>query len=99
MRKSTLETLAPLLRFLRGYDVLEETAGVKFLLNGQDFIHFHDAPDGLWADVKLAKGRIRLSVAKASEQGELMEKISATLESLQEHDFKKSSRKTRGKRA
>ena len=62
MKEDTLEKLEPLLNFLRSYEALEETAESKFLLRGRDFIHFHDEPDGLWADVILSKGRIRAAV-------------------------------------
>ena len=51
MKESTLDTLGPLLKFLRPYEVLEETQGTKFLLSGKDFIHFHDDSDGLLADL------------------------------------------------
>ena len=85
MKESTLEILAPLLGFLRGYEVLEETHETKFLLRGKDFVHFHDDPDGLWADAKLSKGRVRLSVATRSEQDELMEMIAEKLDALELH--------------
>ncbi len=100
MKESTLETLAPLLDFLRNYDVLEETHGSKFLLKGRDFIHFHDDSDGLWADAKLSKGRIRVSVSTASKQGELMDMIAKKLESLtpdgEEPDWKRKGRRSTG---
>ncbi len=82
MKQSTLDTLKPLLNFLRSYDCLEETEGQKFLLKGVDFVHFHDDPDGLWADAKLTKKRVRLPVTTVSEQGELMELIANKLDTL-----------------
>jgi hypothetical protein len=82
MRESTIQTLTPLLNFLRGYDVLEETPGEKFRLKGKDLVHFHDDPDGLWADVNFSKGRIRMSVSSRSEQGELMDMTAKKLDSL-----------------
>lgn len=86
MKTETLNKLEPLLRFLRSYEVLEETSETRFLLKGRDFIHFHDDPDGLWADARLTKGRIRLSVASQSEQGELMEMITRKLDALESHN-------------
>lgn len=86
MKQSTKDTLAPLLRFLRSYDVLHETQESKFLLKGEDFVHFHDDPDGLWADAKLSKGRIRVSVATPAGQGELMEMVAAKLDTLSSPD-------------
>ncbi len=85
MKESTLENLAPLLNVLRSYDVLDEVRETKFHLNGRDFIHFHDEPDGPWADVRLSKGRIRMPVSTRSEQAELMEKICQKLDSLKSH--------------
>ena len=51
MRESTLETLAPLIATLRGYAMLDEVRPLSFYLNGSDLIHFHDGPEGLYADV------------------------------------------------
>ena len=82
VKESTLETLGPLLSFLRSYDGLNEVRGATFHLNGRDFIHFHDDPDGLWADVRLSKGRIRMPVSTRSEQGEVMERICDKLDSI-----------------
>ena len=96
MKEETFKTLAPLLRFLRSYEVLVETKGARFLLRGRDFIHFHDDPDGLWADALLSKGRVRMSVSSSSEQGELMGLIAEKLDSLESHAG--SGRKQRGNR-
>ena len=85
MKDATYEILLPLLRFLKSYEILIETPDSKFLLKGKDFIHFHDDPDGLWADVRLTKGRIRVSVATASEQRELMGQIADKLDALEHH--------------
>jgi hypothetical protein len=97
MKESTTAILKPLLNFLRGYEILQETAGAKFLLKGQDFVHFHDDPDGLWADAKLSKGRVRMPVATPSEQRELMDLIARKLDALESHggNIKRSSRKRR----
>lgn len=84
MREETLETLSPLLNVLRGYSVLEEVRTAAFHLEGRDFIHFHDdEPEGLVADVRLAKGRLRMPVSTRSEQAELLEKIEQKLSSLE----------------
>jgi RNA recognition motif-containing protein len=98
MKQNILDVLSPLLNFLRSYEVLDEAAGCKFLLKGQDFIHFHDHSDGLWADAKLSKGRIRLSVATPSGQRELMEMVSATLDSLESDGKKREGRKNKRKK-
>lgn len=92
LKQATEETLKPLLNFLRSYECLEESIDCKFLLKGKDFVHFHDDPDGLWADAKLAKGRIRVSVATRAEQGELMELISQKLDTLNDKKGKRRGR-------
>jgi hypothetical protein len=97
MKETTLKRLTPLLSFLRSYEVLEEAGESRFLLRGRDFIHFHDDPDGLWADAKLSRGRIRISVASASEQGELMEIIARKLETLESHSEPDQNRRGRRK--
>jgi hypothetical protein len=65
----------------------------RTLERGKDFIHFHDDPDGLWADAKLSKGSIRMSVSTVTAQTELMEKIAKKLDSL--NSPREGSRKRR----
>ena len=89
MRDSTLEILDPLLKALRGYSVLEEVRPAAFHLNGKDFIHFHeDEPEGLVADVRLSKGRVRMPVGTRSEQAELIGRIDQKLSNLEVHASK-----------
>lgn len=93
MKDSTLETLAPLLRVLRGNPILEEVRPTAFHLDAQDFIHFHEEPEGLFADVRLSKGRVRMPVSTRSEQAELLERIESKLPSLESHSRGKRQRK------
>lgn len=85
MKDSTIEILAPLLNVLRGYPVLEEARPTAFHLDGRDFIHFHEESDGLFADVRLSKGRLHLPVSTPSEQAELLDRIEQILFSLDSH--------------
>ncbi len=86
MKAAALATLKPLLDALRGYSVLEEVRPNAFHLNGADFIHFHDQePEGLVADVRLAKGRVRMPVSTWAEQAELLERIDAKLATMTSH--------------
>jgi hypothetical protein len=91
MRESILDTLADLLKFLRSYEVLEETQGSKFRLAGKDFAHLHDDSDGLWADAILSKDRIPVSVG----QRELMDAIGTKLDSLESHSERGTKRRAR----
>lgn len=85
MREEALLQLEPLLRTLRGFGVLEEARTAAFHLDGRDFLHFHDEPDGLYADVRLARGRARLPVNTPGEQAELLARLDDTLSSLEDH--------------
>ena len=58
MRQETIEALSILLNFLRSYEILNEVKPTNFQLKGKGFIHFHDEPDGLWADIFFSKGRL-----------------------------------------
>lgn len=85
MKGETLSRLEPLLRAVRGYGVLTEVRPAAFHLDSRDFLHFHEEPDGLYADVRLSRGRIRLPVGTADEQAELLARIDDTLTSLEGH--------------
>ncbi|HEU4386254.1 MAG TPA: hypothetical protein VFV34_00555 [Blastocatellia bacterium] len=83
MRDSTIETLTPLLNVLRGYLVLQEVRPAAFHLDGRDFIHFHEESEGLFADVRLSKGRFRLPVSTPPEQAELLDRLDRLLGQLE----------------
>ena len=95
MRHETNETLEMLLNFLRSYEILSEMKPTNFHLNGKGFIHFHDEPDGLWADIFLSKGRLRMPANTASEQADVIGTIETTLESLESGTQKRKIRKSR----
>ncbi len=97
MKAESLSRLEPLLAVLRGYGLLSETRPGFFHLDGQDFLHFHEEPDGLSADVRLARGRVHLPVNSADEQAELLARIDDTLSSLERHRQRRE--RTRGGRA
>jgi len=92
MKQVTAELLAPLLRALRGYSMLDEVKPATFHLRGRDFIHFHEAPDGVVADVLLARGRVHMSVSTTAEQAELLERIESQLASLEAHGHRRHLR-------
>jgi hypothetical protein len=85
MKNATLDCIAPLLAVLRGYAALSEVRPAVFHLQGRDFIHFHAGHDGVFADVRLSKGQVRLPVSTPPEQSELLERIEATLATLESH--------------
>lgn len=85
MKRSTLETLEPLLDVLRDHRVLDEVRPAAFHLDGRDFIHFHETAHGVAADVLLSKGRVRMPVDDDVQQAELLERIERHLISLEAH--------------
>jgi hypothetical protein len=97
MKSTTLDCIAPLLAVLRGYSALREVRPTVFHLNGRDFIHFHEAPEGVFADVRLSKGQVRMSVSTQPEQSELLERIEDTLSALESHRHgKQTGKRDRG---
>jgi hypothetical protein len=54
---ATLDALEPLLAALRGVPGLTETSRGIFYRKGRAFLHFHEDPKGLFADVRDAEGR------------------------------------------
>jgi hypothetical protein len=97
MRDSTLEILAPLLKVLRGHPTLHEIRPATFHLKGRNFVHFHEEPEGVFADVLLAKGRVHMPVSSPTEQAELLQRIDQTLDSLERHERQREGR-GRGRR-
>ncbi len=84
MKTATLERLAPFLNLLRAHPALREVRPAAFHLDGRDFVHFHDEPEGILADVRLSKGRVHMRVSSPAEQAEFLERIEDILASLEE---------------
>ena len=78
---AALEALAPLLALLRSRaDLVERTPGC-FYRRSQAFLHFHEDPEGLFADVKLGgKGFTRMGVSNAVEQDLIWARVQAHLD-------------------
>jgi hypothetical protein len=85
MKSATLERLQPLLSLLRDHPALREVRPAEFFLAGRDFLHFHEQPDGVVADVRVNAGRIQMPVTTPAQQAELLERIGDILESLAAH--------------
>jgi hypothetical protein len=75
----TLARISGLLEELRARPVLRERRPGVFELKSRAFLHFHDDPGGIFADVRLAEGFVRLPVTSGPEQAELLERIDACL--------------------
>ena len=53
-RDAALDTLEPLLRELREIDGMAEKKRGVFYRRSQAFLHFHEDPEGMFADVRVA---------------------------------------------
>ena len=80
MRHATpagLDELEPLLRRLRGLPALVEKKRGIFYRSGRAFLHFHEDPAGLHADVRLGSEFERFRVQTRREQDALLKRIAA----------------------
>ena len=91
----TLARIAPLLEELRARPALREMRPGVFYLKSRAFLHFHDDPSGIFADVRLAGEFVRLPVTSRSEQSDLLERIDDCLSSV---DSRETDRRRRAGR-
>jgi hypothetical protein len=80
-RAEALDLLEPLLARLRAFDALQERSRGIFYVRSKAFLHFHEDPAGLFADVRAADGRgfDRLKVDEAAGEGALLRHVEAAL--------------------
>jgi hypothetical protein len=93
---STLARIAHLLEELRARPVLRERRPGVFELGSRAFLHFHDDPSGVFADVRLAEGFVRLPVTSRSEQTDLLERIDDCLSASESRATDRRRRARRG---
>ena len=82
MRHATsaaLDELEPVLTRLRRLDGLVEKSRGVFHRRSKAFLHFHEDPSGLHADVRLAADFERFRVQTRDEQDALIDKIEHVL--------------------
>jgi hypothetical protein len=79
----TLARIAPLLAELRARSVLRERRPGVFELKSRAFLHFHDDPSGVFADVRLADDFVRMRVTSSAEQSDLLDRIDECLSSVE----------------
>ena len=70
-----LDVLEPLLVKIRKHAQLKEKKRGLFYLKGKSFLHFHEDPAGLFADLFHGKDSWRLRVTARAEQKALLAKI------------------------
>ncbi len=78
-RDDALDRLEPLLAELRTVDGLTERSRGVFYRRSQAFLHFHEDPAGLFADVRFEDDFERLDITGTAEQQALMARIRAAL--------------------
>lgn len=77
-----LARLASLLEALRSREALREKSTGVFYVRSRAFLHFHEDPSGLFADVRLADDFVRLPVTTERQQAALLRRIDARLAAL-----------------
>jgi hypothetical protein len=76
---ATLDTIEPLLAGIRSVARLRERRRGIFYLKSIAYLHFHEDPAGLFADVKLKGAWKRLDVTKAGDQRKLLQAVKRDL--------------------
>jgi hypothetical protein len=72
---ATLEALEPLLSEIRSVPSLTERKRGIFYCKSQAFLHFHEDPAGIFADVRGGSGWLRLPANSAAERRDLLRRI------------------------
>jgi hypothetical protein len=80
---ATLDRIASLLGELRERPALVERRPGVFYLKSRAFLHFHDDPSGIFADVRLANDFVRLPVTSAAQQSDLVALIDGCLSAIE----------------
>jgi hypothetical protein len=81
-RAAALDALEDLLAAVRTRPELTERKRGTFYRKSSAFLHFHEDPAGLFADVKLTKDFERFPVNTPEERQALAARVAATLDAL-----------------
>ncbi len=82
MKHATLQTLnrlTPLLEALRAMAGLKEKTPGNFYLKSRAFLHFHEDPAGLFADIRDGADFDRTQVDSPDQQARLIERVRKAL--------------------
>jgi hypothetical protein len=76
---AALDQLEPLLAAIRAAGALKEKSRGIFYLKSKAYLHFHEDPAGIFADIRAADGKDfdRLKVDEAAGAAELRARIAA----------------------
>jgi len=92
---STFARISLLLRELRARPQIEEKRPGVFYLKSRAFLHFHDDPSGIFADVLFTKDFVRVPVSSRSQQADLLEQIDGCLSEVESKPREKDRRASR----
>jgi len=78
---ATLDHLEPLLERIRAVGALREKSRGIFYLKSRAFLHFHEDPAGLFADIRAADGKDfdRLNVSEPAGAAEVLARVAAAV--------------------
>ena len=74
-----LNSVEPLLKRIREYDALSERGRGKFYRKSSAFLHFHEDPAGIFADLKVDGDWKRFPVNSSKEREKLLSEMAANL--------------------
>jgi hypothetical protein len=77
--EASLQPIRPLLEALRQLRTLQEKRPGVFYVRSRAFLHFHEDPAGLFADLRIAEAWERLPVNGAAEQDRLLRAVAGFL--------------------
>jgi hypothetical protein len=83
-RDADLDRIDPLLAKIRALGTLIERKRGIFYLRTRAFLHFHEDPDGMFADLRDGDAFGRHRVTSAREQREFLRALRAALDDLAE---------------
>jgi hypothetical protein len=93
----TLAEISALLEELRSRAPLGEKRPGAFYLKSRAFLHFHDDPTGIFADVRLADEFVRLPVTSRPEQSDMLDRIDDCLSTIESRSLAKAPSRRKGR--
>jgi hypothetical protein len=76
---AALDQIDALLQRVRDLETLKERTRGVFYRGSTAFLHFHEDPAGMFADLRTDKGWARYPVKRASDQASLVRAIKASV--------------------
>jgi hypothetical protein len=78
-REEALNELEDVLTAVRAFDGLKERKRGAFYRKSAGFLHFHEDPEGLFADLKVGGDWERFRVSTPEEQSDLLARVESLL--------------------